>query len=94
MTNYSTTLVDNVLFGMALGNISHIITEQHNDAGIFYAYSNIGNSTSSVGVGYNLNNWYGYSLYASSNIGIGSSIQITPYATFGTEVSVLIDICN
>ncbi len=42
MTNFSTTLFDNVLIGMALGNISHTITMQHNDSGVFYAYSNIG----------------------------------------------------
>ena len=35
MTNYSTTLVDNILFGMALGNISHTTTIQHNNSGVF-----------------------------------------------------------
>ena len=88
MANYSTTLVDNVLFGMALGNISHTITTQHNEAGMFYAYSNIGNSTSSVGAGLNIKKWYGLNVYLSSNIGIGSSVQFTPYITYGTEISV------
>ena len=89
MTNHSTTLVDDILFGMVLGNISHTTTTQHNDAGTFYIYSNIGNSTSSVGIGFNIKNWYGQSRYISTNLGIGSSTQITPYATFGSEISVL-----
>ena len=88
MTNYSTTLVDNILFGMALGKISHTTTIQHNNSGVFYAYSNIGNSTSSVGVGLNIKDWYGLNAYVSSNIGIGSSMQLGSI-TFGAEVSVL-----
>ena len=88
MTNYSTTLLDNILFGMALGNISHTTTIQHNNSGVFYAYSNIGNSTSSVGVGLNIKDWYGLNAYVSSNIGIGSSMQFGSI-TFGAEVSVL-----
>lgn len=89
MTNYSTTLVDNVLFGIVIGNISHTTTIQHNDAGMFYAYANFGNSTSSVGIGFNINNFYGASIYVSSNAGIGTSMQITPYLTFGAGVSLL-----
>ena len=87
MTNYSTTLMDNILFGMALGNISHTITTQHNDSGVFYAYSNIGNSTSSVGVGLNIKDWYGLNVYLSSNIEIGSSMQLGSI-TYGAEISV------
>ena len=89
MTNYSTSLVDNIFFGMFFGNISHTTTTQHNNAGVFYAYTNIGNSTSSAGVGINFENWFGANLYVSSNIGIGSSIQITPSVTLGAEVSLL-----
>ena len=88
MTNYSTTLVDNILIGMALGNISHTTTIQHNNSGVFYAYSNIGNSTSSVGVGLNIKDWYGLNAYVSSNIGIGSSMQLGSI-TYGAKVSVL-----
>ena len=88
MTNYSTTLVDNILIGMALGNISHTTTIQHNNSGVFYAYSNIGNSTSSVGVGLNIKDWYGLNAYVSSNIGIGSSMQLGSI-TYGAEISVL-----
>lgn len=88
MTNYSTTLVDNILIWMALRNISHTITTQHNDSGVFYRYSNIGNSTSSVGVVLNIKDWYGLNAYVSSNIGIGSSMQLGSI-TYGAEVSVL-----
>ncbi len=88
MTNLSTILFDNVLIGMALGNISHTITMQHNDYGVFYAYSNIGNSTSSVGVGLNIKDWYGLNVYMSSNVGIGSSMQLGSF-TYGAEISVL-----
>ena len=88
MTNYSTTLVDNILIGMALGNISHTITTQHNDSGVFYRYSNIGNSTSSKGVWLNIRDWYGLNAYVSSNIGIGSSVQLGSI-TYGAEISVL-----
>ena len=86
MTNYSTTLVDNILFGMVLGNISHTTTIQHNNSGVYYAYLNIGNSTSSVGLGLNIKDWYGLNAYVSSNIGIGSSIQLGSI-TYGAEIS-------
>ena len=87
-SSYSTTIVDNVLVGMLLGNISHTITIQYNNSQLLYAYSNIGNRTDSFGIGFNINNWYGSNIYVSSNIGIGSSVQITPYITFGAEVSI------
>lgn len=74
---------------MIIGNVSKTITTQYIDAGILYVYNNIGNSTSSVGVGFNIKNWYGVSVYVGSNLGVGSSVQVTPYVTFGTEISVL-----
>ena len=89
MINYSTTLVDNVLFGMVLGNISITNTTQLDDSGTFYLYSNVGNSTSSIGAGLNVGNWYGLNVYLSSNIGIGYSVQIASYSTYGVELSVL-----
>ena len=89
MTSYSISIMDNVPFGRLLGNITHTVTTQHNEAGLIYVYSNIGNTTSSYGFGWNINNWYGISTYVSSNIGIGSSIQITPYFTLGYEISLL-----
>lgn len=88
MIHYSKSITDNILIGMAVGNITHTITTQFNNVGIIYAYSNIGNSTSSVGIGLNIKKWYGVSLYISSNIGIGSNVQITPYATIGVEISI------
>ena len=88
MTNYSTTLVDNIIFGCAFGNISHTTTIQHNNSGVFYAYSNIGNSTCSLGVGLNIKDRFGLNSYLSSNIGIGSCMQLG-FITFGAEVSFL-----
>ena len=64
------------------------MTSKHNDSGVFYRYSNIGNSTSSRGVGLNIRDWYGLNAYASSNIGIGSSVQLGSI-TYGAEISVL-----
>ena len=43
----------------------------------------------SFGVGMNIGNWYGRSGYISSNIGIGTSTQLTPWFTYGSELSVL-----
>ena len=37
----------------------------------------------------NIGNWYGRSVYLSSNIGIGTSTQLTPWFTYGSELSVL-----
>lgn len=54
---------------------------------MLYSY-NIGNGGHSAGVGMNLGNWYGLNAYVSSNVGIGSSMQLG-LITFGAEVSVL-----
>ena len=64
-------------------------TIQYNEADGFYSFVNIGNTTSSVGCGFNLGNKFGMNRYFSSNLGFGGSTQITPYFTVGSEVSIL-----
>ncbi len=88
MVHYTTSLIENVLLGCVIGNISYTATTQLNDAETFYSYSNIGNGNASVGVGMNLGDWFGISGYASENIGLGSSIQLTPWLTYGKEISL------
>ena len=64
------------------------MTTQLNDSEMFYSYSNIGNGGYSAGVGMNLGNWYGISAYVSSNLGFGISMQLTPWITYGVEISL------
>ena len=89
MSNYSISLFENFLIGMALGNISHTTTFQHNTAEMFYAYSNVGNTVSSVGLGLNIKNYCGVSAYFNSSVGVGLNVQVNPFLTYGTEVSLL-----
>ncbi|MBP5342415.1 hypothetical protein J6Y73_00580 [bacterium] len=56
---------------------------------MFYIYSNLGNETSSFGVVLNIEKRGGVGAYISSNIGIGTKTQITPYFTIGSEISLL-----
>lgn len=72
-----------------LGNISYTVTTQWNESEAFYTYGNVGNGGASYGAGMNLGGWYGRSVYVSSNIGIGTSTQLTPWLTYGSELSVL-----
>lgn len=89
MTNVSVPMIDNELFGMFLGNITFTTTTQHNNAAWLYSYVNVGDSTSSAGLGLNVMNWYGISAHASTNFGVGANMQITPWFTFGAEISIL-----
>lgn len=88
MTHYTTSLVENAFIGSFFGNISYTVTTQLNDSEMFYSYSNIGNGGYSAGVGMNLGNWYGISAYVSSNLGFGTSMQLTPWITYGAEISL------
>ena len=87
MSNASTSESDDIALKV-FGNITYTTTIQHNRSGLVFAFVNEGNSVSSVGVGFNLGNQFGASLYVSSNIGLGLNVQITPYHTFGIEISV------
>ncbi len=88
MTHYTTSLIENAFIGSFFGNISYTVTTQLNDSEMFYSYSNIGNGGYSSGVGMNLGNWYGISAYVSSNLGFGTSMQLTPWITYGAEISL------
>ena len=81
MTHYTTSLIKNPFISWMLGNISYTKTVQLNSAETFYSFSNIGNDGYSAGVGFNFGNWYGRSVYVSSDIGFGSSWQLTPWLT-------------
>ena len=88
MTHYTTSLIENAFIGSFFGNISYTVTTQLNDSEMFYSYSNIGNGGYSAGAGMNLGNWYGISAYVSSNLGFGTSMQLTPWITYGAEISL------
>ncbi|MCM1260424.1 MAG: RHS repeat-associated core domain-containing protein [Prevotella sp.] len=88
MTHYTTSLIENAFIGSFFGNISYTVTTQLNDSEMFYSYSNVGNGGYSAGIGMNLGNWYGISAYVSSNIGFGTSMQLTPWITYGAEISL------
>lgn len=81
MTHYTVSLIEDPIISWIFGNISYTKTTQLNSAETFYSFSNIGNDGYSVGVGVNLGNWYGSSFYVSSDIGFGSSWQVTPWVT-------------
>lgn len=54
----------------------------------FYSFSNHGDDGEwSVGVGINALNWLGLDMYYSSNLGFGGNMQLTPFYTFGGEIS-------
>ena len=88
MTHYTTLLIENAFIGSFFGNISYTETTQLNDSERFYSYSNTGNGGYSAGVGMNLGNWYGISAYVSSNLGFGTSMQLTSRITYGAEISL------
>ena len=75
------SLIKDPTMAKALGNITYGVTIQHNSPETFYSFSNVGKDGSSVGFGTNFGNWYGYSVYLTSDIGFGSSWQLTPWLT-------------
>lgn len=40
-----------------------------------------------IGVGINALNWLGFDMYYSSSLGFGGNMQLTPFSTFGGEIS-------
>lgn len=81
MTHHTISLIEDPVISRIFGNISYTRTVQLNSPQTFYSFSNIGNDGYSAGVGMNLGNWYGASVYATSDIGFGSSWQLTPWLT-------------
>lgn len=88
MSHYTQELFHNVWIKSLLGNISITETKQMNDAGSFYSFYDHGNDGYSFGIGVNAGNWFGASIYISNNIGIGNSIQISPYFTIDSSISL------
>ena len=81
LAHHTVSLIKDPAISWILGNISYTTTVQLNSAKNFYSFSNIGNDGYSFGVGMNLGNWYAMSAYVSSDIGFGSSWQLTPWLT-------------
>jgi len=81
LTHHTVSLIKDPIISWIFGNISYTTTIQLNSAETFYSFSNIGNDGYSAGVGFNFGNWYGGSVYVSSDIGFGSSWQLTPWLT-------------
>ena len=85
------TLVKNPSVARFWGNISYTLTTQFNSAEGVYSFVDSGvfmDETIKKGIGLNINNWYGMSVYWTSNIGFGFSWQFTPWYTTGWEWSV------
>lgn len=89
MNHYTTSLIENKTIGSLIGNVSYTVTTQSQNSKKFYLYDNIGNDGCSKGIGFNLSEWYGVNWYYSSDFGIGRSVQITPWLTFGSEISLV-----
>ena len=81
MTHHTVSLIKDPIISWIFGNISYTSTVQLNSAETFYSFSNIGNDGYSAGIGFNIGNRYGGSIYISSDIGFGSSWQPTPWLT-------------
>lgn len=88
MTHHTESLIKNPILSWIIGDISYTATVQLNHAETFYSFSNIGNGGNSIGVGMNLENWIGYSVSVSDNIGFGSNWQLTPWLTGGSSWSL------
>ncbi len=74
--------------GYLIGDIKYTATKQQEESGILYSFRNKSHDGASIGIGFNIKNWYGSSVYLSNNIGIGRSLQITPWFTCTLELSV------
>ncbi|MDE5539331.1 MAG: RHS repeat-associated core domain-containing protein [Bacilli bacterium] len=81
MSHYTKFLINDSILSKIIGNISYTATVQLNQANTFYSFNNIGNDGFSTGVGMSFGNWYNASIYVTSDIGFGSSWQLTPWLT-------------
>ena len=89
LEHYTASVIPNRLFTGVVGNISYTITRQNNDInGIIYSFTNVGNDSTSNGVGLNIGDWFDVSVYTSTSLGVGMGIQITPWLTSGAEISL------
>lgn len=88
MYHYTRQLLKNKYIAAVVGNLSYTTTEQTNSIDGFYTYSNYDNGGNSYGIGFNINSWLGLNFYASTNIGIGGGVQLTPWFSLGLEISL------
>lgn len=87
MIHHTESLIKNPILSRIVGNISYTATIQLNKSETFYSFGNFGKEGYSIGIGINLGNWLGFSRYISSDIGLGSSIQLTPWLTVSSSWS-------
>ncbi|MDD7314829.1 MAG: hypothetical protein PUH11_03785, partial [Bacilli bacterium] len=85
MIHNTIPVIDNSAISWLFGNISFTTTTQLNSAETFYSFNNVGTEETSFGVGINLDNLGGASVYLSTNFGFGSSWQLGSWLTGGSS---------
>ncbi len=75
-------------FAKLIGNISVSTTTQLIKPSLFYTFTNYGTAGNSSGFGIHPNDWLDLNIYVSDNIGIGGSMQLTPWLVFGSNISI------
>lgn len=86
------TLVKDPVSAWLWGNFSVSVTVQHNSAEMFYQFTDvdvIDGETTKWGLGMNINDWFGLSVYYSNNVGFGINWQTNPWSSSGLEWSML-----
>lgn len=73
------------------GNFIITNTISYGDPGLFYSYQSIGNDGIENGMGINLGNWLGGSIYSTAGYdwrdsNVGFNLQITPWVNVGASV--------
>ena len=84
MSHVTESLIKDPVISKVIGNISYTQTWQMNDAAPVFSFIDIGNDGYNVGVGVNINNWIGYSVFATSAGGLGYTFQISPWFVFSS----------
>lgn len=85
------TLVQDPVSAWLWGNFSVSVTVQHNSAEMFYQFTDvdvIDGETTKWGLGMNINDWLGLSVYYTNNVGFGINWQTNPWTSNGIEWSM------
>jgi RHS repeat-associated protein len=81
-------LIDNVLVGKFLGNITATVSTQHSGNNLLYGFVDCGKNEVNVGSGINLG-IFGANIYTSTNIGVGVNVELLSLITIGAQISLL-----
>ena len=65
------------------GNITYTASKQCNEGKRNYAFLYVCEDGYSVGTGRSYGDWFGTSMYLTSDLGFGASVQVTPWLTGG-----------